>query len=54
MKPSTIAILMILSSLALAVLSAVHGLAQYDERVSEVRECQRAGGGDRECWRAHR
>ena len=54
MSPRTIAVVMILCSLALAVLTGIRGLAQYDERVAEVRECQRAGGGDRECWRAHR
>lgn len=54
MNERAVAILMIAASALLAAICYVRGSADYEKNVAEVRECQRAGGGDRECWRAHR
>lgn len=54
MNERTITIIIVTASALLAAICYVRGSADYEKRVAEVRECQLAGGGDRECWRAAR
>lgn len=54
MNDWTVAILIVAASALLAAICYVRGIADYEKNVAEVRECQLAGGGDRECWRAAR